>query len=188
MDEATNMRRSVRVRRIAGGLCLLATTAPGCPGCPPTNTKGTTIALGNPVNFDASNDLKTCTFKYSPGGSSSDPDFTLNYGGNGITIKATYAGGTSTTFDEPPGSFQITYGDSSATAFDSGNLTIFPSPSSNVTLVENKYTDWSVTAKGTGSSQKLAYGGTWTITFSCGATPACCQNTPRVSVVADGTP
>lgn len=189
MDESRRMSRHVRLWRVAGGLLLVAATAAGCPGCPPTDTKTTTTSgPGDPLNFNAANDFTSCTFTYSPGGSSSDPDFTLNYGGKGIVIKATYTGGTSKTFDEPPNSLQITYGQPSAIAFDSGTVTVLPTSSTTAPLVENKYTDWSITAVGTGSAQKLAYGGTWTIKFSCGATPACCQNTSRVTVVADGTP
>ena len=76
----------MRAWRVAAGVGLVAAMAAGCPGCPPTTTKGTTTSgPGNPVSFDADNDLKTCTFTYSPGGSSLDPDFTLNYGGKGIT-------------------------------------------------------------------------------------------------------
>lgn len=153
-------------------------------GCDTTKTTTTTTTgPQDPLNFVATDGSMMCKYTYGPGGSIADPDFTLSISG-GITVSATY----SATYEGPPGSMQITYGDPTTPSFDSGLFSLFPPPS-NVTVTENSPTDWSVTfTDPTAADQALSYGGTWTFVFSCGAIPSCCADTTSITVVASGSP
>jgi hypothetical protein len=160
-------------------------------GCPPTKggtttttntTPTTTTGSASPLNFSAPDGNADCIYTYDTG-SSSTPQFTLKYGGKGITVSASYK----TTYESPPGTMQITYGDSSGLAFDTGQLTLFPTAGTGITVTENNPTGWTMTTVGSGPDVVLPWGKKWNITFSCGATPSCCANTPAVNVVADGT-
>lgn len=180
----------------------IAATALGVPGCHPgpvvktgpgSDTTGGTVTTpptgpASPLNFTAlDSSPKTCVYTYDTG-SSSTPTFTLKFGGKGITVSADYP--SSTSFEQPPGSMEITYGDPAAPDFDSNLLTLSPSPGTGITVTQSPTvnpTSWSMTAVGSGPDLKLSWGKKWTITFSCGARPACCANTQWVHVVADGT-
>jgi len=201
----TNGRGWGRAGTIAIMGITVAVTAVGCPGCPPetkvgpgTGTGGTTGTSttplpANPLVFTASEGSPVdCVYTYDTGAPGA-PTFTLNDAAKGITVKATYSSGTTTTggttkfYDSPPASIQITYGDSSTIDFDTGTLSVSPTPGAGVTLKENRPKDWTVTAVGSKSGIVLNWGKTWTVTLSCGAVPSCCQNTPNLSVTADGT-
>jgi hypothetical protein len=182
-EEATMNRklRWLRTTTIAT-TCALAALGAGCD----TSTKDTTTTTypTDPLNFEASDGDMDCIYTFSPGGSTGYPDFTLSYGVGGITVSASY----SATYEGPPNSMQITYGDPAAPDFDSGVFTIFPADP-GVTVMENSPTDWTMTFVGSppGSEIMLPYGETWNLTFSCGAIPSCCADTTSVRVEADGS-
>jgi len=175
----------------------IAVTGVGCPGCPPetkvgpgTDTTGgttTTPAPANPLVFTASDGSPAdCNYTYDTGAPGA-PTFTLNYGGKGITVKATYSGGSTSLYDPPPPTMQITYGDASPFDFDTGQLTLVPTAGPGITVKENSPSSWTMTTVGSKSGIALNWGKKWNIKFSCGATANCCANTPRIDVTADGT-
>jgi hypothetical protein len=163
-------------------------------GCPTTTgVKGggtipggtTTTGFASPLVFSASGGTSSgCIYTYDTGAPGAS-QFTLKYGGKGITVSATYGGGTGF-YDPPPGSMQITYGDSSPYDFDSGLLSLSPA-GKGITVTDNRPTSWTMTTVGSGSALALTWGKKWNITFSCGALANCCANTSRISVAADGT-
>ncbi len=184
-----------RAGTIAAMGVTIAVTAVGCPGCPPpkdgttttTTPTGTTPAPQSPLVFTASDGSPAdCVYTYDTGAPAA-PTFTLNYGGKGITVKATYSGGTATLYDPPPATMQITYGDSSPFDFDTGQLTLVPTPGAGITVKESSPKSWTMTTVGSKSGLVLNWGKKWNITFSCGSIPNCCANTPRIDVTADGT-
>lgn len=84
--------------------------------------------LREPLNLSAPDGNSDCIYTYNTG-SSSTPEFTLKYSGKGITVTGTYEG--------PPGSMQITYGNSSSLDFDSAILALFPTADPVGTVKEN---------------------------------------------------
>jgi hypothetical protein len=142
---------------------------------------------GNPLNFSAT-DGTDCVY-HSGNINGTNPNFTLGGASTpqpAITLSASYPATGS--YESPPNSMEILYGDRSAPKFTTGVLSLYPPPST-VTVKENKLTSWTVTwSDPTRASVALPYGLEWQIVFSCGAIPQCCANTTKVDFGADGTP
>jgi hypothetical protein len=137
----------------------------------------------DPLNFTADDNNQDCVYEYSPSGLASDPEFELTYGA-GMIISASYYG----TYEGPPGSIEISYGTSTTPDFSSGLLSVFPQ-SPGVVVRESPPTSWSLEINPSGGgSYSLPYGHTWSLKFSCGATPSCCADTAKIDVEAYGVP
>src|SRR4051812_25355243 len=178
----TNGRGWGRAGTVAMMGVAIAVTAVGCPSCPPVKDKGTvtttgpgtatTPTPGNPLVFTASEGSPVdCVYTYDTGAPGAST-FTLDYGAKGITVKANYPTGTTTTggktsgYDPPPGSMQITYGDSPY-PFDTGQLSLSPA-GTGITVTESRPTEWTMVAVGSNPAIALNWGLKWSITLSCG--------------------
>jgi hypothetical protein len=180
------LQMGVRARGGGRAVMTLVALLSGLSAC--TTTTKVTDGPDDPLNFSPGDSNMDCIYDYSPGGSTADPDFTFRPGGGGIVVTAVFA--TATTFQGPPNSMQITYGNPTS-IFDSGQIALFP-PGPGVTVNQGT-TTWmmsrvAVDSSGApdGSQVALPYGGTWSFNFSCGAVPSCCANTITVDVSADG--
>jgi hypothetical protein len=179
MNEAENRAPTGPSAAWKSSLAVLVVMAALC-GCDVVAVKQT---ADDPLNFTATDNNQDCIYDYSPSGLPSDPEFELTYG-SGIIISASYYG----TYEGPPGSLEISYQTSATPDFSSGLLSVFPQ-SPGVTVTESAPTQWSVQiVPGGGANYLLPYGGTWSVKFSCGATPSCCADTPKIDVAAFGAP
>jgi hypothetical protein len=179
MNKAEKRARSGFRAAWLSSFALVGAIAALC-GCDVVPIKQT---ADDPLNFTADDNNKDCTYEYSPSGLASDPEFELSYGA-GMIVSASYYG----TYEGPPGSLEISYGTSTTTEFSSGLLDVFSSPD-QIKVTETRPTSWSLEINPSGGgSYSLPYGHTWSLKFSCGATPSCCADTPKVDVAAYGVP